>query len=371
MKKLVSLLLIVVMMFGVSVVAFATENDKEYLFEDKFIERYVDTVLGELDSYGYNEIYYHYNENNELDWVLVGCFSGAVEPWFVQQTVGNRLIEASIETLPFSLGMAIYDVKADGFCELTTDALSKYIGLEDALSELKLGRVIGDVDNDNELTIFDATFIQRVVAKLAQYDEDDYIGDTHSVNDDPVFYLSDYNRDGERSILDATAIQRAVAKLEPRPDISEVIMQTSNDYEQFNNLPEMPEDAQNVVCHSEHEKSQFGITMYNREYFGEIYSVAVIDTLDKYKLLFNEEAPQYDEEFFMDNSLVISLTMCSNLSKMAPIEKLAIQGDTLYVRSNPIVYKDGMAAQAIQMWLSIVSVDKDNLTDIKNIVKVK
>ena len=162
MKKLVSILLAVVMVLSVSIVAYATENDKEYLFEDKFIERYVDTVLGELDSYSYYEKYYHYNENDELDWVLVGCFSGAVEPWFVQQTVGGRLMEASIETLPFSLGMAIYDVKTGGFCELTTDALSKYTGLEEVLSELKVGRVIGDVDNDNELTIFDANEMRNI-----------------------------------------------------------------------------------------------------------------------------------------------------------------------------------------------------------------
>ena len=57
---------------------------------------------------------------------------------------------------------------------------------------------LGDVDNDGELTVIDATGIQRELAG---------IGSTEFIED-----CADYDRDGDVSVLDATAIQRTLAE---------------------------------------------------------------------------------------------------------------------------------------------------------------
>jgi hypothetical protein len=60
--------------------------------------------------------------------------------------------------------------------------------------------ILGDVDGDSNITIMDATAIQRHVAKnLTLTDEQLALGDT--------------DKDGKISVMDATAIQRYVAKL--------------------------------------------------------------------------------------------------------------------------------------------------------------
>jgi transcription antitermination factor NusG len=59
---------------------------------------------------------------------------------------------------------------------------------------------LGDVDNDGEITIMDATAIQRHIAK------------SKILTDDEIS-RADTDRDGEISIMDTTAIQRYIAKL--------------------------------------------------------------------------------------------------------------------------------------------------------------
>lgn len=58
----------------------------------------------------------------------------------------------------------------------------------------------GDADMDGDLTIFDATCIQRYIADLIKVTEIDLIG-------------SDYDQDGDVTVLDATAIQRHLVGL--------------------------------------------------------------------------------------------------------------------------------------------------------------
>ncbi|MDO4748841.1 MAG: dockerin type I domain-containing protein, partial [Eubacteriales bacterium] len=60
--------------------------------------------------------------------------------------------------------------------------------------------VLGDVNCDGEVSVLDATIVQRVVAKTTT------LTDAESA-------LADVNGDGEVSVLDATTIQRLVAKI--------------------------------------------------------------------------------------------------------------------------------------------------------------
>ncbi|MBQ7133123.1 MAG: leucine-rich repeat protein [Ruminococcus sp.] len=59
---------------------------------------------------------------------------------------------------------------------------------------------IGDANGDGEVTITDATLVQRNIARLVEFTEEQKIA-------------ADTNKDGEISVIDATIIQRFVAKL--------------------------------------------------------------------------------------------------------------------------------------------------------------
>jgi hypothetical protein len=66
----------------------------------------------------------------------------------------------------------------------------------------------GDVDSDGEVTVTDATIIQKYLCKFTN----DYGKELIDTSDSDVFYASDYNGDGEIDIRDATGIQKAVAQ---------------------------------------------------------------------------------------------------------------------------------------------------------------
>ena len=59
---------------------------------------------------------------------------------------------------------------------------------------------LGDVSFDNDLTIKDATLIQRHLAKIEVFDYEKLL-------------RADTSKDGEISIKDATKLQRVIAKL--------------------------------------------------------------------------------------------------------------------------------------------------------------
>ncbi|MBQ2971191.1 MAG: dockerin type I repeat-containing protein [Ruminococcus sp.] len=61
--------------------------------------------------------------------------------------------------------------------------------------------ILGDVNGDGEVTVVDATIVQRYVAKSSELD-------------DNAFACADVNGDGDVSVVDATVIQRHVAKIE-------------------------------------------------------------------------------------------------------------------------------------------------------------
>ena len=86
-----------------------------------------------------------------------------------------------------------------------------YLAAHDALQgsdELGGGRLIGDLDRDNELSVIDVTIIQRCEVNIRDYPADDEIKADDGLWRYSVKYYSDFDRDGERTILDATRLQR-------------------------------------------------------------------------------------------------------------------------------------------------------------------
>ena len=129
--------------------------------------------------------------------------------------IADRVINSSVGAENFKFGYGIYDVAMGKFVDLydIKDDLSFYTGLYDVLWDLKIGKPIGDADNDGELTIVDATLIQRYRAKLIS---DEEIGEVYWLCDenDREMKYADADQDGEVTILDATRIQRNLAGLD-------------------------------------------------------------------------------------------------------------------------------------------------------------
>ena len=198
-------------------------NESKYLFKQTIEERFADQ-LNQFPNYAqlevYDELFYHYDSDGEIDWALIRYRIGKPQgPLSLSLVFGNVIVRISnIENN--RLGMSVYDVKKDelvpitdgGFYDVKPFDYSEYNGFEEALLALAVDwndpgnnlqiLLLGDVDNDKEISIIDATLIQRDLVGLVV---------TGIISDQNV---SDFDKDGDVTILDATAIQRHLAGLE-------------------------------------------------------------------------------------------------------------------------------------------------------------
>ena len=194
------------------------END--FLFIMEFLEQSKNNYdyNQHLYSRTYDELYYHYDENGELDWVLVYC-AVMSSPSFNYAVFGD-MVYIGDWCSPYKTGGGLYDVKENRFmdlCEL--DDLKEYDGLWDYLYERNFMYPIGDADNDRKLTVMDATIIQKKLAGIKDFFYDHYYHDDMTqpghyfkIKGD-LNYITDIDRDGKRTIMDATAIQLKLAEL--------------------------------------------------------------------------------------------------------------------------------------------------------------
>ena len=158
----------------------------------------------------YDELYFHCGSGGEVDWVLLKVESFMGADAIYTDIIGNRLVENGCLYGPFESGYGLYDVAQDRFVTVSGGMVGDYDGLAKAFDEVGSGRLIGDIDGDDSITVLDATIMQRCDAKLAVYPEGDEVNQSW-ITYDFIRYYSDFNRDGERGILDATCIQRYLA----------------------------------------------------------------------------------------------------------------------------------------------------------------
>ncbi len=179
------------------------------LYEDRFAE----WMNGK--EYRYKETYCHEDENGDIDWVMVEAYEitnvliGA--PYF--EIIGHRAVTSDVRNIPFSFGCGIYDVKQDRFFDILTAYPERYDGLEEVFTATSYGKLLGDMDKDNKITVIDATMIQQCLASLRDFGADDeiiFLEETWS----QVKRYSDYDADGETTIIDATKIQRHLASID-------------------------------------------------------------------------------------------------------------------------------------------------------------
>ena len=208
MKKIVSILLVAIMLITIgAITASAQTEEKGYLYKDKF-EEYEVEPLRIASMSNYRETYYHYDAEGNIDWAFIEVPVYPAEQQFSTAIFCGKYVENSMNCLVFSLGIGIYDVKADEFREASNYKNLELDGFEEYVWE-NIGEFMGDADADGELTVLDATFIQQALAGIHEFS----LGDNKSYGLSP-FYLSDYDQDGERTVMDATAIQMKLAGIE-------------------------------------------------------------------------------------------------------------------------------------------------------------
>lgn len=222
MKRTLAILLSLVLL--ISCLPLTVSAAKELSVEDKFKLLLSDM---ELDPTLHQQEHYYFSTLESTDaWVLLrgglrDMTASDSDYRYHHAQLGNKLIWANVTSAPFKTGYGVYDTKSGAFYDLA-DAWSKdFDGLHDAWNSLRADKgaisecgtqVIGDADNDGELTVLDATKMQRMVADL---DENGFavLSEKDFFFGYPIQSAIDYDRDADFTVMDATKLQRTIAEL--------------------------------------------------------------------------------------------------------------------------------------------------------------
>ena len=173
--------------------------------KDKFKELCT-SACANAEVWEYKELYDHSDVNGDCDWILVFGYCNVQVPELLTTIIGNRVISVSSCMIPFDTGYCIYDVKNGCFVDANAFAAKSYDDFTKVFDEtVTAGRLLGDLDNDDEISVIDVTLTQRCLVGINDYPEDD---EFYLTADDNTHYYSDFDRDGERDITDATKMQR-------------------------------------------------------------------------------------------------------------------------------------------------------------------
>ncbi|MBQ7132939.1 MAG: hypothetical protein IJO20_00415 [Ruminococcus sp.] len=215
MKKFVCFILVLILVLSIAVTpAFAVfSDDAVRIYRKKFTDKYVKPYDAADGYYFYFEQYYSYDDNGDIDWVLIYAGDMSYTSGKVKKVVGNRLFLADESSSPFVFKYAVYDVKEDKFYDLEDNLCAKYEDLEKALRYEKAGIPIGDADMDKSLSVLDAAEIQMVLVGKHEFNSKDELGDYTDLGGN-LGYISDFDRDGEISVLDASGIQMYLLTVE-------------------------------------------------------------------------------------------------------------------------------------------------------------
>ena len=166
----------------------------------------------------YDEMYEYYSDVNTSDdeatpdYVLVYVYGRWVTDALECNIYGDYVLQSYYGYTPFTYGYGIYIPETEEVYSLTKAYEMGIEGIEKVFTEAKVGRLMGDMDNDRKLTIKDATYIQKIVAGLVGYSDTDIYAADFDVS--LPCSIGDFNRDRTMNVKDATAIQKNIAGIE-------------------------------------------------------------------------------------------------------------------------------------------------------------
>ena len=185
----------------------------------------------------YEELYTHRDKNGDPDWVLVWARNFEHDYKFTFSVVGSRAFyQYAYSGNPFLTHYGVYDVKKGCFFDPGYGKhgyfddeqvyhegfkVENYADFDRVMEEYatadynSLGRLLGDIDRDDQISVIDVTLFQRCEAGISEWPEKDAVSLYDSIKKYTAVpgYYSDFNCDGDRDILDATCIQRYMAEM--------------------------------------------------------------------------------------------------------------------------------------------------------------
>lgn len=223
--RILSLTMCLLIVMPVGIAGVSAVEDKEYLYEDIFVEYLSSCSEVRIDGdgwYTYKELYYYYGEdkggeiipdkNAMPEYALVEARANIGGDAPCATVIDNYIIYSDMNYLPYSFSFHIYLPAENKIYTLEEAVLNEVEGIDRVFTEAGIGFRVGDTDKDREITIKDATKIQKCIAGLSN--DFGYIDAFVWSENPPPFAISDFDRDCEVTIKDATAIQKHIAGLE-------------------------------------------------------------------------------------------------------------------------------------------------------------
>jgi hypothetical protein len=339
----------------------------------EYIGEYYESAI----RYVYDEVYYHYSDDNtnEPDWALIFCgFAPAPIEAKYGTLVGDRILSVVGGGCGgFIDGYGVYVRATDSFITLRQNKLEEIVELcpefVESIVENEIGQQFGDVDSDGELSVVDVTYIQRFLAGYRDYIQTYFLvtldgGKGHVI-------VPDFDRDGVTTVLDATAIQKKLAGLDKEPQLNEELVYVEYDEVFYpNSYPKKPGEC---IALDYEVKGNSNSYSYETIHLGRpTCFLAVVKTKEQYDYVFDGLKYKFDDEFFETHWLVASMAQMSCDEEVAVIESVDILGDTLYVSVHEYIPNfNGTVSPTEPPYVSLVAIEKEKLANVTNIVRVE
>ncbi len=189
-----------------------SEKFEKWMYEKKKAVKCNDD---ETPHYGERSEYRNYEElYTGRGWTLIHAefYGFFLQPWEVVASIvfGDRVLSwraPGVEDYAYY----VYDAMSDTFYPIENVCTDAYDGLLEAMSQLRIGRPVGDADGDKDLTVLDATLIQRSLAELDKLPEEDVYTEMTGTSPWYSTAYADADSDGEITVMDATRIQNRIA----------------------------------------------------------------------------------------------------------------------------------------------------------------
>lgn len=221
--RILSLTMCLLIIISAGVTGVSAAEDKEYLYEDIFVEyfrRYAEGHDNEdWEWYSYEELYYYYGEDKESgttpdkevtpDYVFVEGTVNMCGPMPVYAIVGDYVLFSHSMFAPYSFCYYVYVPAENKIYNLEEAVESGVEGVDRIFTEVGIGDRKGDTDRDGQITIKDATKIQK---QLVEIDNKELIQSWEEYF--PIYFIFDFDKDEDLTIKDATAIQKFIAGIE-------------------------------------------------------------------------------------------------------------------------------------------------------------
>ncbi len=169
-------------------------------------------------GYMYYPSYQYYSatgDESTPDYILAFAGERMVSPAYSAGAFGDKyLLQVYNIYYPYTLGYHIITTEDMKVYTLREAWNAQLEGIEAVFEDFGLGIKRGDSDQDGEITIKDATLIQKYIASLEKLIDDTVSGFAEAGQGEGGFFsarVSDMNCDKEVNIKDATEVQKFVA----------------------------------------------------------------------------------------------------------------------------------------------------------------